>query len=170
MSSALFFENKKYISAKDASALTGYSQDYVGQLSRGNKVDSKKIGKVWYVNEESILNYKKLPSESALNSVKKVSEILVEKNSEVSPVSVVSVQSEIVKNTTETMVISDTRDALNSISRPSEDRYKKVPSKYVQFAHEVVFGIDGSLLKKLTPLALGLLLTLGVGTFGSDAT
>jgi len=58
MSPSLFFDNKKFISAKEASSLTGYSQDYVGQLARGNKIDSRRIGRVWYVGEESVLNYK----------------------------------------------------------------------------------------------------------------
>jgi hypothetical protein len=62
MGSDLFFENKKYIPAKDAAALTGYSKDYVGQLCRGNKVLSKRIGHTWYVCEESILNYKSTPT------------------------------------------------------------------------------------------------------------
>ncbi len=57
MSSDLFKDNKKYISAKEASSLTGYSRDYIGQLARGNKIDSKKIRGVWYVEEKSILQY-----------------------------------------------------------------------------------------------------------------
>ncbi len=62
MNSDLFFENKKYIPAKDASRLTGYSKDYIGQLCRGGKVLSKKIGATWYVGEESLLEYKNTPS------------------------------------------------------------------------------------------------------------
>ncbi|MFA5999774.1 MAG: hypothetical protein WC783_02205, partial [Candidatus Paceibacterota bacterium] len=57
MSSELFLDNKKYISAKAASSLTGYSRDYIGQLARGNKIDSKKIRGVWYVEEKSLLQY-----------------------------------------------------------------------------------------------------------------
>ncbi|MDQ5969453.1 MAG: trimeric autotransporter adhesin, partial [Patescibacteria group bacterium] len=59
MSSELFFENKKYISTKKAAAISGYSNDYVGQLCRGNKIDAKRVGRAWYVSEESILNHKK---------------------------------------------------------------------------------------------------------------
>src|SRR3989338_4064325 len=57
MNSDLFFDNKKYIPAKNASSLTGYSKDYIGQLCRHDKVLSKKIGKAWYVEEESLLAY-----------------------------------------------------------------------------------------------------------------
>src|SRR3989338_1735979 len=56
MKSGLVFDNKKYISAREASALTGYSQDYVGQLCRQRKVEAKRIGRIWYVSEDSILN------------------------------------------------------------------------------------------------------------------
>ena len=56
--SLYFGDDKKYISAKEASLLTGYSQDYIGQLARGNKIDSKRVNRIWYVSEESILNYK----------------------------------------------------------------------------------------------------------------
>src|SRR5882724_10087268 len=62
MSSVVYFENKKYISAKDAASLTSYTSDYIGQLCRNNHVDSKKIGRTWYVSEESILNYKNTPT------------------------------------------------------------------------------------------------------------
>ncbi|MCX6701850.1 MAG: hypothetical protein NTX96_01485, partial [Candidatus Zambryskibacteria bacterium] len=58
MSSDLFFENKKYISAKIAASLSGYSKDYIGQLCRGNKIGSRRVGHVWYVSEEALLKYK----------------------------------------------------------------------------------------------------------------
>ncbi|MFA5888745.1 MAG: hypothetical protein WC857_00725, partial [Candidatus Paceibacterota bacterium] len=63
MGSELFFENKKFISAKTASSLSGYSQDYIGQLCRANKIESRRIGRVWFVSEESILNHKKFSNE-----------------------------------------------------------------------------------------------------------
>ena len=68
MSPSLFFDNKKYISAKEASRLTGYSKDYIGQLARGDKIDSRRIGRVWYVGEESITNYKNFSDKLGLLS------------------------------------------------------------------------------------------------------
>ena len=62
MNSEVFFENKKYISAKQAGKVTGYSQDYVGQLCRTGKLDAKRIGRVWYIFEDSILNHKNSPA------------------------------------------------------------------------------------------------------------
>ncbi len=45
---------KTYISSKRAAEITGYAKDYIGQLSREGYVDSKKIGRSWYVYEPSI--------------------------------------------------------------------------------------------------------------------
>ncbi|HVS79441.1 MAG TPA: hypothetical protein VHF05_00505 [Candidatus Paceibacterota bacterium] len=59
MNAEFFIDNKKYISAKRAAKLTGYATDYIGQLARNGKIDSKMIGRSWFVNEESLLGYKK---------------------------------------------------------------------------------------------------------------
>lgn len=45
---------KKYISSKRASGLTGYAQDYIGQLARGGAIDAQRIGGLWYVSLESL--------------------------------------------------------------------------------------------------------------------
>lgn len=58
MKDSLILEHKKYISAKQASSLVGYTSDYVGQLCRENKIESKMVGRTWFVSEESILNHK----------------------------------------------------------------------------------------------------------------
>lgn len=53
------FDGKDYISAGRAAELTGYHQDYVGQLARGGKVLSRQIGNRWYVERQGILSHKK---------------------------------------------------------------------------------------------------------------
>ena len=58
MKDSLILEHKKFISAKQASVLLGYAQDYVGQLCREGKIESKMVGRTWFVSEESILNHK----------------------------------------------------------------------------------------------------------------
>ena len=63
MNNELFFEEKKYISAKRASELSGYNSDYIGQLSRSGKIDAKRVGRVWFIEEKSILEHKKNASE-----------------------------------------------------------------------------------------------------------
>lgn len=52
------FDGKDYISASRAADLTGYHQDYVGQLARSGKVLSRQIGKRWYVERSGILAHK----------------------------------------------------------------------------------------------------------------
>ncbi|MBP9757568.1 MAG: helix-turn-helix domain-containing protein [Candidatus Pacebacteria bacterium] len=56
--SQLSFEGKDYISASRASKITGYNQDYVGQLARGGKIPSKQIGNRWYVDKDALVRHK----------------------------------------------------------------------------------------------------------------
>jgi hypothetical protein len=56
--SALSFEGKEYISASRASKLSGYNQDYVGQLARGGKIPSRQIGNRWYVDSAALVKHK----------------------------------------------------------------------------------------------------------------
>lgn len=58
-------QGKKYISSKRAAKITGYAQDYVGQLARGEKIPATRVGRSWYVSERDILEHAgKLPSET----------------------------------------------------------------------------------------------------------
>lgn len=56
--SALSFEGREYISASRASKVTGYNQDYVGQLARASKIPSRQIGNRWYVDREALVAHK----------------------------------------------------------------------------------------------------------------
>lgn len=56
--SALSFEGKEYVSASRAAKITGYNQDYVGQLARGGKIPSKQIGNRWYVDSAALVQHK----------------------------------------------------------------------------------------------------------------
>jgi hypothetical protein len=53
------FDGKDYISANRASKLTGYNQDYVGQLARSGKILARQVGNRWYVDHAGILAHKK---------------------------------------------------------------------------------------------------------------
>ncbi|MDO8522878.1 MAG: hypothetical protein Q7S12_01150, partial [bacterium] len=55
----IFFDQEKYISVKKAASLTGYADDYIGQLCRLNKIKCRMVGHNWYVSESSILSYQK---------------------------------------------------------------------------------------------------------------
>ena len=49
---------KKFITTKEASKLTGYSSDYIGQMSRKGFYESTKVGRKLYVNRAGLLAYK----------------------------------------------------------------------------------------------------------------
>lgn len=53
------FDGNDYISANRASKITGYNQDYIGQLARTGKVLSRQIGKRWYIDQSAIIAHKK---------------------------------------------------------------------------------------------------------------
>ena len=55
----IFFDGKEFISANRTSELTGYTQDYVGQLARSGKILSRQVGNRWYVERDAILRHKK---------------------------------------------------------------------------------------------------------------
>jgi hypothetical protein len=52
------FDGRDYISASRASKITGYNQDYIGQLARGGKILARQVGARWYVDREGILAHK----------------------------------------------------------------------------------------------------------------
>ncbi|MFZ3020018.1 MAG: helix-turn-helix domain-containing protein [Minisyncoccia bacterium] len=71
MNSELFFEGKKYISSKRASKISRYNQDYIGQLIRDSKLDAKRVGRSWFVSQESL--------EKHLGKIKGVEDFKLEK-------------------------------------------------------------------------------------------
>lgn len=58
MGNELFFEGKKYISARRASQITGYNSDYIGQLCRKGSLECRLVGRSWFVEEKSLENHK----------------------------------------------------------------------------------------------------------------
>lgn len=58
MQNDLLLDGKKYISVNRASKETGYSQDYIGQLCRQNKIPSRLIGRTWYLDIDVLTKYK----------------------------------------------------------------------------------------------------------------
>ncbi len=53
------FDGREYVSATKGAGLTGYHQDYVGQLARGGKILSRQIGTRWYVDRDALLAHKR---------------------------------------------------------------------------------------------------------------
>jgi len=58
MSDEISLEGKEYISSKRASELSGYAQDYIGQLARAGHIDARRIGGLWYISMQSLQGYK----------------------------------------------------------------------------------------------------------------
>ncbi|MFC1731677.1 hypothetical protein ACFL6I_15275 [candidate division KSB1 bacterium] len=46
---SITLEGVDYISSKRAAQVMGYTQDYIGQLCRGGKIEARQIGRGWYV-------------------------------------------------------------------------------------------------------------------------
>ena len=55
MKDSIIIDGKEYISSRRASEMTKYSNDYVGQLCRMKKVESRKVGRIWFIEKESLL-------------------------------------------------------------------------------------------------------------------
>ena len=55
----LVVDGEKYISSKRAARLSGYAKDYIGQLCRAGKIESKMVGRSWYVKESAIKDHRK---------------------------------------------------------------------------------------------------------------
>lgn len=58
MEKGLIFEGKKFISTKRASEIYGYNPDYIGQLCREKLINAKRVGRVWFVEENAIAEHK----------------------------------------------------------------------------------------------------------------
>lgn len=54
----MWIQGKEYISSKRASELSGYAQDYIGQLARKGLIDAQRIGGLWFVSMASLTQYK----------------------------------------------------------------------------------------------------------------
>ncbi|HVY72514.1 MAG TPA: hypothetical protein VG984_00455 [Candidatus Paceibacterota bacterium] len=53
----LEISGKRYISSKRIAKENRYHADYIGQLIRGGKVIGTKVGRAWYVDEQSFVDY-----------------------------------------------------------------------------------------------------------------
>jgi len=47
-----------YISSKKAADISGYSQDYIGQLARGGAIIAQRVSGLWYIELESLKSHK----------------------------------------------------------------------------------------------------------------
>lgn len=112
MKDSLILEHKKFISAKQASVLVGYAQDYVGQLCREGKIESKMVGRTWFVSEESILNHK-------ISNLKKSIDPRIQEILNIKKVSDEQTQSSLISQTQETCVVQTQNTLENNVNEKS---------------------------------------------------
>lgn len=53
------YDGVEYIATSRAADLTGYAQDYIGQLARNGEVAARKVGRRWFIGRKSLLEHKK---------------------------------------------------------------------------------------------------------------
>jgi len=73
MSDEMQIDGKTYISSKRAAVLSGYAQDYVGQLARSGSIDARRVGGVWMVTPVSLEQYKRDSEEGKINRAEHLS-------------------------------------------------------------------------------------------------
>ncbi|MBI4088392.1 hypothetical protein HY418_03395 [Candidatus Kaiserbacteria bacterium] len=58
MSDEVVLDGKPYVTSRRASEISGYAQDYIGQLSRSALIEARRVGGLWYVSMPSLDSYK----------------------------------------------------------------------------------------------------------------
>ncbi len=58
MSEEAVIADTRYISSKRASEISGYTQDYIGQLARAGKIEGTRVEGLWYIKPESLEEHK----------------------------------------------------------------------------------------------------------------
>ena len=53
------FDGVEYVATARAADLTGYTQDYVGQLARDEEIAARKVGRRWFVARKELIEHKK---------------------------------------------------------------------------------------------------------------
>lgn len=127
MKDSLILEHKKFISAKQASVLVGYAQDYVGQLCREGKIESKMVGRTWFVSEESILNHK-------ISNLKKSIDPRIQEILNINKVSSEQTQPYLVSQAQETDIVKTQNTSENTVSEKSTSQkvnYEKTNSDII---------------------------------------
>jgi len=53
------YDGSEYISTLRGAELTGYAQDYIGQLARNGEIEARKVGRRWFVGRNTLVEHKK---------------------------------------------------------------------------------------------------------------
>jgi len=57
MADSIQIDGKELFSSKRASEISGYAQDYIGQLARAGHIHAQRVGGLWYVSVDSLQAY-----------------------------------------------------------------------------------------------------------------
>ncbi len=57
--SRIIIDNMEYVSVEEAAEITGYDPEYIRRLLRQNKIKAEKKGTMWWIDLESLKEYKK---------------------------------------------------------------------------------------------------------------
>lgn len=60
MNSTIEINGKKLLTIKEVSSKISYSRDYITRLARDRKIVATQIGRIWYVDIDSVKNYQKV--------------------------------------------------------------------------------------------------------------
>jgi hypothetical protein len=74
MSTVLLFNNREYVSSRDAAVYSGYTIDYISKLCRLQKIQGKLVGKIWYVEKVSLDTFLGNQERAKVEIQKKLSE------------------------------------------------------------------------------------------------
>lgn len=56
---AFTYDGVEYVASSKAADLTGYNQDYIGELARDGIIPARKVGRTWFVAKADLLAHKK---------------------------------------------------------------------------------------------------------------
>src|SRR3989338_4271777 len=72
MNTEIALDGKNFVSTSEASRLSEFAPDYIGQLCRAGKLVCRRVGKSWFVEKESLLSYKALDLNHAPSKAKRL--------------------------------------------------------------------------------------------------
>ncbi len=142
MKDTLILEGKTYISARRASKVISYAQDYIGQLCRAGKLDCRMVGRSWFVTEASLIAHRDATLDVNLEKVSTTS-----KNTE----SAIDINTEnIIEN-----IKTDEKEGIENVKQTIKDALKKdaLKSDIVPMALPSPFTYESITAPALPPLA-----------------
>jgi hypothetical protein len=131
-SSLLSLDGNPYISAAEGARITGYSQDYIGQLARRGIILSRLVGRKWYVDAKALKSHK--AEKDALLSEVQVASVGLQRTTPAADNENKTVELHYT-------YVSDTRELLPSLKSPliantqPGEEMQKIPIRKIQTAN-----------------------------------